>query len=287
MYFQIGDLIFSNLLGFSGLSINRGGKIQEISRANNKAILQKTGTELQTLSISINVNRQFADVDAITNQLNDYSENGTIVSVLDGTGFYYGRFIVMTVSQSVQTLDVDGAKIAVGLSIELKEYAEDNKESDEVIAARNSATALEENKPIRILQKAIPVTPLSSVLDLSLEGKSNSLASIELVNAAVSNPSQLQTLMQKAKVKIDSAAKAYPKGLNEVRANQTKFENAASGYEDDLEELTIIANSMKNALEVQDLNSAVGFSEAMLNQINVTANSQRPLDIRAITRKVL
>ena len=233
------------------------------------------------------LNRGFVEPQTIIDQLEEYVEKSAIVNFIDGSGTFIGRFVIPSISETVTTLDVDGTKIAVELSIKLIEYYEDNQAGSEAKTAINNASALEENNPIRILREPTAATPLLQSLQSVSVGRANSNDSIALAGIAATNPIQAKSLMSRIKVKMQKGVDAYSQGLETVRKDAAKFEAVSSSFEDDLEETLILSTSLKNSAQDQDLTAVLGFSEALANQLVTLDSSQRILDIRAITRKKL
>lgn len=287
MYFQIGDIEFNELMGFSSLEINHGAKVAQMPRSNNKARLQQTGVELQGLSISATLHRGFIEPQDIIDRIKSYVEASEVINVIDGNGKFYGRFVILSLKESIETLATDGTKISVAISFDLLEFFEDDKESSESITARNQAAALEENKPFKVIRKPTPNTPLIESLQILSIGNGNSNDSIGLVNLAATNPTQSQSLLGTVKVKMEKAVESYTETITLINQKEDEFNAISADFKDDVQETLILATSLKNAAESQDLSGALNFSSSLANTLLNLKTSQRSLDVQAILRKKL
>lgn len=286
-YAKIGDIEFKGLLGFGSFNRSTAGRFPELARIGRKPKTQATGAELETFTISIPIHREFEDPEAIAAILRGYNQNGSIVPFIDGAGTYFGKFVVLSVSEEVGILDIDGSKISVNLSIELREYVDADSETTEAISARNSAAALSENSPQETSNVTTSSTLFLETLSATATGQANVNDSLPLVNAAAVNPSQKDSLLTKVKIKMEAAIDSFNTAVDKVREVSGAFEQASSDFEFDLEGIITTANSLKVAAQNGDLTGALNHSQNMIAKAGRLDNSKRPLDRLAITRKTL
>lgn len=287
MYFQLGELQFSNLLGLGSFNQTVGGRFPDSPRIGNKSDIQFTGEELERISFNIPLHREFIEPQPFIDQIRGYLSDGVAVPFVDGNGKVYGNFVVVSIGETSQILDVDGTKIAVSLSVELKEFVNDDIEATEAIELRSAAGALEENTPPEIRTISASPTPLAETLNVVAVAKTNSIDSIELKELAVNVPDQSGSLMSRIKVKMTTAVDSLTKALETVEKEKFKFDSASANFFQDLTNFQRSATELKDAAESQDLTALANASETLGQRMAAVDVSIAPLNVLAIIRKGL
>lgn len=191
MYAQLGNIIFKGLNGFSDLRFE-GEEVNyaQFDLINNKPILQNTGTSLIEISGTIVMNVTFCPLEAQLNQLTKYKNDGEVLPLLMGNGKYAGDFVIVSMPYSVDDAYADGTLREISIDISLKEYKSINKLEQKRLAARRTAFAVGDKKPIVIRSPQPPSAEVEIAREIT-ESKTRSRQVSELVPDMQVNPSQL------------------------------------------------------------------------------------------------
>jgi phage protein U len=121
MYAQLGNIIFSGLKGFDALSSKRETNFAKNEVIEGKPRLQKVGTNLEEVQLSIQFHASFCVPETEIAALEAIREAAEIVPLIGGSGEFWGNFVVQSITKDVLELGSQGnIKIAI-LNVSLLE----------------------------------------------------------------------------------------------------------------------------------------------------------------------
>lgn len=148
MFAQLGKIQFSTLKTFTDYSDKGSATYAEHKLLDGKPLLQRTGSSLTELSISIYLHAGFCDPKAELKALKDARNDGEILPLLWGNGDIEGDFIIVDTDVSKEDAMPDGTVISYRVQLNLKEYAYTNRLQQEQTANRQNAKAVGDKKPV-------------------------------------------------------------------------------------------------------------------------------------------
>lgn len=149
MFAQLGNIIFTGLFGFNDLSFE-GDEVNysEFALVNNKPSMQSVGISLIEISATVTMNVSFCKVNDQLRALNDYKKANEVLPLLLGDGQFLGYFVIVSNPYSIDEAFADGTYKQITLRLSLKEYHSINKLEQKQMAAKKSAFAVGDKKPI-------------------------------------------------------------------------------------------------------------------------------------------
>lgn len=156
-YAKLGDFEFAGLKGFSAYSRTGAALYAEHQLLEGKARLQKTGTALDEINISIRLHVSFCKPDEELNILKSYRDEGEVLVLQYGNGKIVGSFVIVSIEETVEEADAEGNIFSYLVSFNLKEYVTNNKLHQLQSVYRDSAKAVGDIKPVALI-KVQPVS---------------------------------------------------------------------------------------------------------------------------------
>lgn len=146
--FELGDIVFEGSYQPNALSITSEANYAEVSRLGGKPILQRFGSKLDELSLSIRLHSQLVKPETALQALNDARDQGTVMPLITGAGDFLGSFLIVRTSRTSIQHAGDGSIMAVDVDITLKERASTDLATQRSTVARSGAIALASNEPV-------------------------------------------------------------------------------------------------------------------------------------------
>jgi len=281
MVFQLGSLVFDKLLGFSAMEQTTGSRIAVLELIDNKAILQRTGTDLSQIKVSIGIHQQHDSPTEIYRILDDYRESGEILPLLVGNGDVIGTYIVRSIVRIPGHVATNGTVISQVLDLDLIESVDPNPQATAAANLESRSFA----KPTAITVDAVPLTPTpaAAVMQNVTGANAGITSGAANINAAAANPttqgSKLTTAASQIKAARDKAVEALDK-LN--TANELAAEAALMAGE--LTAVIAAANATLASLAIGDIANAVTNATAMTDASATMLVSSSQLNIKLISR---
>lgn len=191
MYAQLGDIRFEELKGFASLSDKKEALYAEHALIDGKPRLQRVGNALDEFTIGLHFHVAFCDPEAEYDKLNRYRDDGEILALVYGTGYYEGTFVITTLNRTVNDTDKNGAYIDIDVSVGLREFYQADQMKNNQKRALLSAFAVSSNRPLPINVPPPALTPdalaLQSIQKTNL-AKGNIARKISEVQASINAP---------------------------------------------------------------------------------------------------
>lgn len=124
MYAQLGNIIFEGLKGFRSYEETRASSYAEHQLIGGKPRLQRTGSQLMELNFGMKLHSMFCNPEAEIRALEVARENGDVLPLVTGAGFFVGQFVILSFRVSQTRTNSRGEIIVAEVTVELKETAE-------------------------------------------------------------------------------------------------------------------------------------------------------------------
>lgn len=282
--YQLGDIQFEGLRGLDSLRKSREAVYAELPLMGGKPRLQRTGTALQQVTVSIALHAAFTDPAADIAALDEYREGGDVLTLINGEGEVVGDFVITAIEETVTQTSPTGRTLSAEVSLTLKEHFDPNKPATLAQAAQSAAFAVGADKvvPVRLVRP--PITSASVVSQNVTGGISASAAGIAYVRQAPLNTPQQASLLVRANAVLEKAKEAY----TAAKDTANEYANIAATAPQLIAELTAVlanVNSLANLVQSGDLTNALTAADTLEASFAGLGNAVRPLNAILITRK--
>ena len=282
--YQLGDIQFEGLRGLDSLRKSREAVYAELPLMGGKPRLQRTGTALQQVTVSIALHAAFTDPAADIAALDDYREGGDVLTLINGEGEVVGDFVIISIEETVTQTSPTGRTLSAEVSLTLKEHFDPNKPATLAQAAQSAAFAVGADKvvPVRLVRP--PITSASVVSQNVTGGISASAASIAYVRQAPLNTPQQASLLVRANAVLEKAKEAY----TAAKDTANEYANIAATAPQLIAELTAVlanVNSLANLVQSGDLTNALTAADTLELSFAGLGNAIRPLNAILMTRQ--
>lgn len=282
--YQLGDIQFEGLRGLDSLRKSREAVYAELPLMGGKPRLQRTGTALQQVTVSIALHAAFTDPAADIAALDEYREGGDVLTLINGEGEVVGDFVITAIEETVTQTSPTGRTLSAEVSLTLKEHFDPNKPATLAQAAQSAAFAVGADKvvPVRLVRP--PITSASVVSQNVTGGISASAAGIAYVRQAPLNTPQQASLLVRANAVLEKAKEAY----TAAKETANEYANIAATAPQLIAELTAVlanVNSLANLVQSGDLTNALTAADTLEASFAGLNNAVRPLNAILITRK--
>lgn len=200
MFLQLGTYKFEGVKLPQSWSIGAETEYGQIPIINAKPVVQRVGEKLKSIEIGIFLSADFCKPQQEIDGLDASRKAGEVLSLVDGTGKNYGKYVITALQVAHITSLNNGYPIAINASISLLEY------NSTQTATVNKGVALTSNKPVEAL-------PLLSPPDVPAQIQADTTAALKVINtvsAVKQQPSagkiaQLQSQIAAGKTALISA----------------------------------------------------------------------------------
>lgn len=148
MLFQLGSMIFEGLNSPETMDQSGSANYAEHQLIEGKPRLQRLGSKLDTLNLSVKVHRSFTVPETRISELQSARDNGDILAFITGAGDVRGDFVITDVAVSYMRCADDGSILEAQIGITLKEYSTPDMAVRKKSNAQRNAFALEQNSPV-------------------------------------------------------------------------------------------------------------------------------------------
>lgn len=281
MFAQLGNLIFENLNSFSDFSQAGSALYAEHALIDGKPILQRTGSSLNEINLSIRFHALFCNPKDQLDSLKAFRNDGEILPLLWGNGNVEGDFVITEINETIENCDPTGTVISYLVNFILKEYVTPDRLQQEQASNIKKATAVGDIKPVA-KSKTNPST-CPQIISKIVNSVSNHSAAINKFFTDKSGP---QTPADKGATK--GHLSVINKLCTDLQQRNSDPKSCVTKYPD----VNINATESKKhsdafASFVDDPNTAILFNLNNNLQASVTKlkASARPLITQNITRK--
>lgn len=219
MHSQLGDIVFDGSLSPNALELSKAVAYSEHARILGKPRLQRTGSNLDTVKITILFNRFFCIPEEQVAALRAYLESGEELVYLNGTGEVVGTFVIQAMKQNPSAFYSEGRLMETTVELDLLESYQDNSDTSALQQAIAAGFANEANAPIETVESITPVTPVAVASNniIALQASSGGMSTA--ITTAQRNPARAASALRAAGEQARQAMNAAGNAINSL--NQT------------------------------------------------------------------
>lgn len=159
MYAQLGSIQFTPIKGFTGMSSTLETNFAEHALIEGKPKLQRIGTNLTAIEVTILLDISFCEPQSEINALNSSRESAEVMPLIMGDGRFVGNFVIQTVSDTPMHSAGNGRVLQSEVTLSLLEYANANSELSFASNAIAQAFANVNNSPPTFIPEIVAITP--------------------------------------------------------------------------------------------------------------------------------
>lgn len=148
MLFQLGSMEFEGLNAPESMDSSGSANYAEHALIEGKPRLQRLGSKLDSVNMSLKIHRSFAIPENRISELQAARDNGEIMPLITGAGDVRGDFVITDVSVNYMRCADDGSIIEATIGVILKEYSTPDRSVRARTNAQRNAFALSENNPV-------------------------------------------------------------------------------------------------------------------------------------------
>lgn len=153
MFALFGDIQFELITHFDGLESNQATKYARHEVLDGKPVLQRTGEELDELTIEMAFHDYYCDPATELRRLSDARKAGKAMPLIWGHGVVEGQFVIEKLRVTNQSANRFGRPESLSVSVSLLEYVESKpleaakREKQEAAPARQTKGKASGKKP--------------------------------------------------------------------------------------------------------------------------------------------
>lgn len=196
MFAQLGSIIFDGVKGFESLEKRRATNFAEHSRIEGKPRLQRIGSDLQSINITIHLHAQFTNPQKSIDELDNARETAEVLPFVMGNGKVIGDFVIEIISETIMLSGPLGELVEASVELTLLEYYDPNKPLQEQTDAVSSGFAMDANDPLPVEEIQLAQTPAAIISGQVTEATVKASSVDSDILAAQDNPSDAPRLME-------------------------------------------------------------------------------------------
>ncbi|OQS39768.1 phage tail protein [Chromobacterium haemolyticum] len=124
MFALLGDIQFELITHFDGFEVTKATKYARHEVMDGKPILQRTGEELDELTIELAFHDYYCDPEKELKRLDEARKAGKAMPLIWGNGVVAGQFVIEKIRVTTQTANRYGKVMSLSASVSLLEYVE-------------------------------------------------------------------------------------------------------------------------------------------------------------------
>lgn len=285
MFAQLGTIKFEGIKGFEAFARKREANYAQHALIENKPRLERVGTKLTEVNLTINLHTAFCTPEEELDKLDTARQNGEVLSLVIGTGEVYGNFVITNIGETVNKTDGNGAFVGLQLEVNLLE-AVVNKAKAAAAAQRLKAFAIAPITARGAAPSALSTMPQAQIMKSIVNGKIEITKAQAMVKKLKQGYQNFDKAAKQIKRNIDKANSEFTKAKNMVLQNPVVLQTAAN-LSDILESAHSLGNNVLVTVQplasVGALNTA---NDALVNHLPVLSTAASPVAALCAIRKV-
>ena len=285
MFAQLGSIPFQGLKGFTQFSESRSTNLAEHPRIEGKPRLQRVGSNLHELSISMLLHASFCNPEEDYATLDEARETAEILPLVLANGVYVSDYVISSIERSVQQTDAQSNIVSMTLSMTLKESFNPNPQQTLATMAKQNAYATSDGgeKPLRILKPLPPTDGQSSVNDIS-SSKLQAKNIDNHVRRAEIAPSERAFISERILENLSSIEGSSQRGQGNI--SSPNLSAYAGNLPSSLISVFSAVNNMRAILPITNIDNLKQLNNSLQNSIDGMVSSSSRLKNAVITRKI-
>lgn len=281
MYAQLGDIVFESLYGPKSFERKDSVSLPTRDRINLRPRQQFTGIDLATVTIGIELNRAFIDVEAAIERFRGYRNSATHLKFITGSGAVLGTFVIAKTVEKHRQWTRTGEIVSCELEHTLIELSSSRPD----LTNRSGAIANSNNRPRLVLQPVQPIAPslpVSAALNVQAV-KANAAVSSALIQNYTIAPDDAESKVGQARSRVAEARERMADAAAKVQAAQDTAQQAQD-YVANMYTVIQNAQTLEQYIDAFDpmdpvgsMNSINNANNEFMSSIAVMTNTSSPL----------
>lgn len=284
MYAQLGIIIFEGLRSPSEMEHQVAASYAEHALIHGKPRLQRTGTELERVKLTIQLHSSFCNVQGEIDALKDVVNSGEVLPLVTGYGKYVGDFIARAVTNEALHSAPNGALISASVDVDLLEFVNTDKLGSAAQAAVNSGFAMSLNTP-GIVQSSAPISSIAGDITANVEAVNLQGSAVTGDLSAASAPADRDRLLKS----VGNRMLEINKSLNSVATNVARsggdIQLRAQALLGSITAVQRAATRLKSFTDINDYNSALSANQDLLAATGTFTSASSSITAITATRR--
>lgn len=158
MYAQLGTIQFTPIKGFSSIAATRETNLVEHALIEGKPKLQRVGSNLDSIELTMLFDAAFCDPQFEIDALNNSRNLAEVLPLVMGDGLLVGSFVIRSVAENQLNHTKQGTLTQAEVTVSLVEYTNGDPEAAASASAISAAFANVNNAPATYVPIAVPIT---------------------------------------------------------------------------------------------------------------------------------
>lgn len=280
MYSQLGNIVFKGLKGYRAFQSTRETNFAQHPVIEGKPKLQRVGTNLEELALSIQFHASFCTPETEIAAMESARASATVLPFVSGTGEYFGTFVIKSLRKTMEELGTDGSIKFCTVEIELLEFATSDPLSSANLAAKLGGIANAFNKPLQVTPIARLQSEAATISKPLTSAKSLASAAGGYMNKAKQVASQAAHYGRKAQESLKSMRQQLDEA-NTAITNAKEVYQSAARMKQAIAETQGALSATLQALEGGSLDDALVANRSL--QLAVSRSSAASSEVVNIT----
>lgn len=285
MFAQLGSIPFQGLQGFTEFSETRSTNIAEHARIEGKPRLQRVGSNLHDLKLSILLHASFCNPEQQFSALDEARENAELLPLVLSNGVYVSDYVLASLDRTVQQTDPQSNIISMTLSLSLKEAYNPNPQQRLSVAAKQAAYAVGDGgaTPMRLVRNLPPTDAQQAMFDI-VDTRTNGVD----VNGQVQRAALYEDERPYRSGKIVSSLNKIDASCRDLRDKLTdpRINPFAGGLPSATASVQSAVYNLLAALPISDMDEVLALNDALMGAIDSMKGAAGPLNNIIITRNL-
>jgi phage protein U len=284
MYAQLGTIIFDNLKSPSEFEQRSAVVYAEHSLIDGKPRLQRTGSDLERIKISMDLHYSFCDVQGEIDALHDAMNAGDVLPLITGYGMYVGDFVIVNMSRELKHATPNGFLIAASVEVSLSEFVEGDKLTNLAQSAVQGGFAMLRNTPGTVLAFT-PIQGIAAAVSADVEAMSLESAAITRELGEAATPSSRARLLSSVADRTRTITAKVGEVTATIAGGGAEFQAKTQGLRGTFRSLQRAAANVRAAASIQDYSGALQANQALINANNATISAGASIAAITATRR--
>lgn len=285
MFAQLGSIAFEGLKGFTQFSDTRSANLVEHGRIEGKPRLQRVGSNLHQLNVTVLQHASFCNPEQEYTKLDDAREAAEILPLVLSNGVYVGDFVLESLQREVLHSDPRGNVVSQVVSLSLKEAYNPNPQQRLVQSAKQQAYATSDGgaTPLRVFRPIGPTVAQAAVADISEAKLEAFRVNAQSLRAEIA-PTERTYISAEMVAALGSIEQAS------LRAQQRILDPAlaalSGGMPAALNAVLSSVNNLRAVLPIADMAAVMALNLSLQSTIQVLTGAASQLKNAVITRRL-
>lgn len=273
MYAQLGNIIFEGLIGFDTLDLKHSANYAEMPVIDGRPKLQRIGTNLDDLKLTIKFHVGFCNPEEKVNELMAVWETGEILPFITGAGVVIGEFVLIDVNRTHDQLDGNGQIIGVTIDISLKQHYDPQKQRTNEAKAKENAFAAAGNQPPTAAEVDTPQGPTFDSAQSTVAVFADTTAVEENIELGIGDTDQTETAFARARGYMQNMTNNVNNAINKINETTGDIYTRTRDFESALNVVNSKISSLDTAAEALDTVAARTGLDDLIDSVESLKNS--------------